>query len=159
MYVKMPRKCGNISFFPKKICMVPSSSPLTYIATGIQWQIYKKDLNPDKPLNRKNTLSMILSLMQSQHHFRSRRYSDYFLSRQYSKPLPVQTASCNFRSRRSRKPQMNMLTMQPPSLPLHFSRKKKGSHFDSDSLTVNTCPCTLTFLLPFSKIILDQIVY
>ena len=44
---------------------------------------------------------------------------------------------------------MNMLTMQPPSLPLHFSRKKKGSHFDPDSLTVNTCPCTLTFLLPF----------
>ena len=37
--------------------------------------------------------------------------------------------------------------LHPPTL--HFSRKKKGSHFDSDSLTVNTCPCTLTFLLPF----------
>ena len=40
--------------------MVPSFSPLTYIPTGIQWQIYSKDLNPDKPLNGKNMLSMIL---------------------------------------------------------------------------------------------------
>ena len=55
VYVKNPWNLWKHFLFPqKKICMVPSSSPLTYIATGIQWQIYKKDLNPDKPLNRKN---------------------------------------------------------------------------------------------------------
>ena len=130
VYVKIPRKCGNISFFPQKIYV-------WYLVFLINPDMdrdyngrYRLKINPDKLLNRKNML-LAIPWYTAKPHFRPRRYSAasgpdfrprHFRPRRLDAP-PLS----HIRHRHHRKPQMNLIMLHKPPFPTASHKAKKVS--------------------------------